>query len=338
MKGGVTLALQGGVGLVLFLYGLGLMSGALREIAGERTKKWLGRATGNRFAALGVGTAATAVLDSSSATIILAVGLIDAGLLRLEGALGVALGANVGTTVGSQILAFHITEYAGLLVIVGFIFVALARARAIGRWGRAILAFGFVLYGLEQIGAAAEPLAKHPALSRTLAYVEHPLAGVLAGAVVTAIIQSSSATVGIMIILASQGVVPASTAVAVMMGAELGTCTDVLVASIGRSRDALRLGVFQLAFNAVSVLLGLVLLGPFMKLSLLLTSDPARQIANAHVIFNVGGVALAIGTVGVAARLLRRLLPDRAGEPPARTPSADQSQPRSADPTKPDPP
>ncbi|MBA3441779.1 MAG: Na/Pi cotransporter family protein [Pyrinomonadaceae bacterium] len=310
-------------GLVLFLYGVIRMSEGLKAIAGERMKELLGKFTTNRFAGVATGTVVTAVLDSSSITIILVVGLVNAGLLTFVQSLGVIMGANIGTTVGSQLIALEINEYAPLLLVVGAALHFLAKSEALQHAGLSVLGLGLIFFGLDEIGNAAEPLRNYQPFIDTMKRMEHPLMGALAGAGATLLIQSSSATVGIVITLASQGLITLPAGMAMMLGAEIGTCSDTLLATIGRSREAVRAGVFHLVFNIISVALGLIFIAQLARLATWLAfgGGVPRQIANGHVLFNGLSVLLFIWFTPQIAHALKWLIPDKA-QPGEQTDSA----------------
>jgi phosphate:Na+ symporter len=304
-------------GLVLFLFGVDLLARALRDAAGDRFRALLARTASNRFAGLGMGTAATVVLDSSSVTIIMLIALVDAQLLRSADALAMVLGSNIGTTFSSQVFAWNVDAVAPVMMAGGFLARVLARSDGARRWGDAALGLGLVLFGLSLIEGAAAPLERHPEVVGLLRRLDQPLIGALAGAAVTAAIQSSSATIGIVIALAGAGLIGLPAGVAIMLGAEIGTCADTLVATLGRSRAAVRTGLFHLGFNIVSVAIGLLLVDRIAAFGRSTAGDVGQQIANAHVLFNVAGALLLLPLVGVADRWLRLLLPDRARDAPA---------------------
>lgn len=307
----IILGLLGG--LSLFLYGVTRLSISLRKIAGHKMKSILERFTSNVFMAVLSGTLATVVLDSSSITIILIIALVNSTLIPLNRAIAVIMGANIGTTVSSQIIAFQIEEYASLLLIAGFLIYFLSKKRKNLKYtGLVVFGFGLIFFGLNLIGGAAEPLKDNQAFLDWIKTLQNPWKGVLIGAALTVIIQSSSATLGIVITLASKKMISLAVGVAVMLGAEIGTCADTLVASLGRSREALKAGIFHLAFNIVTVLIGVILHKGIAELASIITaSDVARQIANAHVIFNVGSVLLFIWFTPQIANLLDRLIPQQ---------------------------
>jgi phosphate:Na+ symporter len=302
-------------GLTIFLFGVGQLSSALKTIAGERMRRMIGMATGDRYQSLAAGTVATVVLDSSSLTIILLITFVDAGLMTMVQALPVVLGANIGTTFSSQIFALGIDDYAPLILLIGFLIrVALSneRSKAIGT---VIFGIGLVLFGLNTIGDAAEPLQEHQGVIDWLKTMATPLYGIIAGAVVTVIIQSSSAMMGIIITLAGQGIIPPEAGIAMMLGAEIGTCADTLVATAGRSREAFRVGLFHLMFNILSVLIGALLIHQIVAFAVWSSDDAAQQIANAHVAFNLAGAVIVLMFIRSAGWAIERIVPRRASAP-----------------------
>jgi len=312
-------------GLVLFLYGVTHMSDGLRAIAGDRMKRILGRFTTNRFAGVLTGAIATTVLDSSSVTIVMVIAMVNAGVLTFVQSLGVIMGSNIGTTVSSQLIAFNVDEYAPLALLAGFVLHMMGKTERRKQIGSIVLGIGLIFFGLGQMGNAVEPLRDHRPVLDLLARLESPWLGVLIGAALTVLIQSSSATLGIVITLASQGLITLPAGIAVMLGAEIGTCADTLVATVGRSREAVRAGVFHLLFNITTVIAGVLFVEQFTRLALRISggADVARQIANAHMLFNVLGVLVFIGATPLLARALLWLLPDsRAARRPVLEPSS----------------
>lgn len=309
-------------GLVLFLYGVMQLARAVEPLATDRARQLLGRFTTNRFAGVATGTVATTALDSSSVTIILVIALVNGGLLTFTQSLGVIMGSNIGTTISSQIFALDLEGYAPLILLVGFfLFVTARGSERRTHIGLAVLGLGLVFFGLHYIGEAVSPLRDDPRFMRWMAGLERPIVGLAVGAIATIVIQSSSAMLGIVITLASQGLLTLPAGLAVMLGAEIGTCADTLVASIGRTRAALRAGVFHMAFNVTCAAIGVLFIDKLAALAMALPGGGSltRQIANAHVAFNVLGVAAFIGFTPVIARLLTHVVPDRsAGDPEVR--------------------
>lgn len=317
----VALALGALGGLALFLYGVDILAGTLKQAHGGRFHDILERSSSNRFAALGSGAAATVALDSSSVVIILVVAIIDAGLIPFARMLPVILGANVGTTFSSQLFAWSLDAYSPLLIAAGLLWKAVGKSDRAKRQGTIVLGLGLVLFGLHTIGTAAEPLQEHPEIVARLRGLEAPLYGILAGALATVAIQSSSAMMGIVITLAGGGLITLPAGIAIMLGAEIGTCFDTLIATIGRSRAAVKAGIFHLAFNIVSVSVGMLLIGQLAGFGMASADDTGQRIANAHVLFNVVGALAVLPFVGGAARLLDRLLPDRPSRDGASVPA-----------------
>jgi phosphate:Na+ symporter len=299
-------------GLVLFLFGVLQLATGIEPLASRRARELLGRFTTNRFAGVATGAVATTILDSSSITIILVIALVNGGLLTFAQSLGVIMGSNIGTTVSSQIFATDVEAYAPVVLTVGFaIFATAGKSRHRRSAGVAVLGLGLVFFGLNYMGEAVEPLRDDKRFLGWMASLERPLVGLVAGAVATVVLQSSSAMLGIVITLAEQGLITLPAGLAVMLGAEIGTCADTLLASIGRTRAALRAGIFHLGFNIVTAALGIVFIEQLAWLARALPGGDGvpKQIANAHVAFNVLGVALFIGFTTQIARLLGRLVP-----------------------------
>jgi phosphate:Na+ symporter len=303
--------LLGGLGgLALFLYGLSLLMTKLQAAAGERARRVLSRFTSNRLLALLTGIGVTAMLTSSSATIIMVIGLVNARLLTVMEAAGVILGSNIGTTVSSQVFALDLDRLAPVVLALGLGVHLLARTPRLNLFGGVLLGAGIVFFGLRIMGDSLEPLKNYAAFWQWIKQAENVWTGALAGATITSIIQSSSATMGIVITLASQGMMSLPAGVAVMFGSEVGTCLDTLVASLGRSRSALCAGLFHTTFNLTSALAGICLAGPFVDLVTAISGPvpTARQIANAQLLFNVIGALVLLPVLGPVVRGLGRLL------------------------------
>lgn len=227
--------------------------------------------------------------------------------------IGIILGANIGTTFSSQLIAMDIGRFAFIPLLIGLIISFFARSARWKNSGEAMLYFGMLFFGLYVIESSVEPLRKSEVFLEWLTRLDNPVSGALTGGLVTLIIQSSSATVGLAIVLGKQNLLSLAGGIAVMLGAELGTCSDTMLATIKGSRNALRAGVFHLGFNLITIVVGLLLIEPFV--ALIEVGFPRaplnRQIANAHVIFNVIGVLIALPFTGLADKLLTRLIPDK---------------------------
>ncbi|MDQ3714262.1 MAG: Na/Pi symporter [Acidobacteriota bacterium] len=306
----IILTLVGG--LVLFLYGVGNLSDSIKEAANDKMKKIVVRFTKNIFSAIVVGTVVTTILDSSSAVIILTIVLVNAKILNFRQAVGIVMGANIGTTISSQIIAMDVGQYSPILLFIGFLLMLISKSEKINTVGRIALFFGMLFFGLFTMERAVEPLKGSEQFSVWMANLENPLYGAAVGALVTLVIQSSSATVGMVITLAKQNLITLPAGIAVMLGAELGTCSDTLLATIRSNRQAIKTGVFHLFFNLVSIIIGLILFAPFMGLVEYVSgqADLENKIANAHVLFNVLGVVLFVGFVPIIVKVLDKLIPD----------------------------
>lgn len=300
-------------GLALFIYGVTRLAQGLEYVAGDRMRTWVSRFTSNRYVGVLTGTVATAALESSSVTIIMVIAMVSAGVLTFVQSLGVVLGSNIGTALGAQIIALEINLYAPLLMVAGILFHFLGKQEFQKHLGLVLLGFGLLFFGLDVIEGAMNPFRGHPVfLSWMQKLGDQAALGALVGAMFTVLIQSSSATVAIVITLASAGMMPLSTGIALMLGAEVGTCADTLVATIGRGRPALRTGVFHLLFNLVGAVVGIAFAPQLAKLAQLIsgTGNIGRQIANAQLLFNVISVMAVIGFLPMVARGLETLLPN----------------------------
>ena len=298
-------------GLVLFLFAVNNLSETLQMTMGENVNKWIKKFTSNTISSLLVGIIVTTLLDSSSAVIIITIVFVNSKILTFRQAMGIVLGANIGTTISSQIIAMDIGKYSPLLLLIGFVLLIISKSKQINNLGKVILYFGVLFFGLFTMENAVGPLREEVSFADWMRKTESPVIGAFIGAVVTLIVQSSSATVGMAIILAKKGLLSITGGIAVMMGAELGTCSDTLIATINGSRDAVKTGLFHLSFNLISILLGLVLFYPFIKLVKTVSYNASleRNIANAHMLFNILGVLVFVWTIPLFERLLNIVLP-----------------------------
>ena len=297
-------------GLVLFLFAVSSLSETIHKALGKNAEKWLLKFTSNTFTAILTGIIVTTLLDSSSAVIIITIVFVNSKLLSFRQSMGIVLGANIGTTVSSQILAMDISKYSPVLLLIGFILLLLAKSEKLGNTAKVILYFGVLFFGLFTMEKAVEPLRDNPEFIKKLASTENPITGAISGALVTLIIQSSSATVGMAIILTKKGLLGLGGAIAVMLGAELGTCSDTLIATIRGSREALKTGLFHLCFNILSIALGLLFFSPFVKFIQWIGQDAPieRSVANAHMIFNIGGVLIFVWALPFFEKFLNLLV------------------------------
>lgn len=297
-------------GLVLFLFAMNHLSNSLETLAGDRLKTFLDRFTRNLLTGIISGTLVTILLDSSSAVIIITIALVNARALTFRQAMGVVMGANIGTTISSQIIAFDIGKYAALPMVVGFLVSVAAKNKNAKQAGQVLLSLGILFFGLYTMEEAVKPLRDSGSFKDWMLQLENPFSGAAVGGLVTLIFQSSSATVGMVVGLGAQQLITLPAAIAVMLGAELGTCSDTLIASVGRSRAAIKTGAFHLLFNLLSIFLGLLLIHAFTDLVLSISNGVSlpRKIANAHMLFNVLGVLLFAPFASQFDRLLDRIV------------------------------
>ncbi|WP_242518817.1 Na/Pi cotransporter family protein [Halochromatium roseum] len=311
-------------GLALFLFGMDQMADALKAVAGERMKDILARLTSNRFTGALTGAFVTAVINSSSVTTVLVVGFISAGLMSLAQSVGVIMGANIGSTVTAQLIAFKITKAALLMVGVGFTFLFVSKRERFRQYGGMVMGLGLVFYGMSVMSDAMAPLRSYQPFLDVMQTMENPFIGILVAALFTGLIQSSAATTGIVIVMASQGFVNLPTGIALAFGANIGTCVTALLASIGKPREAVRAAVVHVLFNVAGVLVWIGLIPQLAEVVRLISPQHAgltgaarlaaevpRQIANAHTLFNVANTLIFIGFTGQFARLAEWLVRDR---------------------------
>lgn len=303
---------------------MGLMTDGLKLVAGSSLRNMLDRLTRNRVSGVLTGAGITAVIQSSSVTTVLVVGFISAGLMSLRQSVPIIMGANIGTTVTAQILAFQVTKAALVLIAVGFAMEFALKKSRVKRLGSVLLGLGFIFLGMQIMGDATEPLRTYPPFLDLMQQMSNPLLGIAVAMVFTALVQSSSATIGIVIVLAGQGVISLESGIALILGANVGTCITGVLASIGKPREAVQAAGVHVLFNVAGVLLWGWLIGPLADLVCLispastaadpvarLAADTPRQVANAHTLFNLANTLVFIGFTGSMAALVRRIIPDK---------------------------
>jgi phosphate:Na+ symporter len=298
-------------GLALFLFGMDLMTDALRLIAGDKARAVLEKLTANRFVGLLTGAGITAVIQSSSVTTVLVVGFISAGLMTFVHSIPVILGADIGTTITAQLIAFNIASWALVLVAVGFGVSSLAKRQSRKAQGSALTGLGLIFFGMSIMGGAMSPLRAYEPFIDAMATLENVFLGILAGAVLTAVIQSSSATTGIVIVLASQGLITPIAGIALVLGANIGTSVTALLAAIGKPREAQRAAVAHLLLKVAGVLIWIPFVGWLASTVGRVGGGTGREIANAHTIFNVINAMIFLPFVNQIAALVTRLVPDK---------------------------
>ncbi|WP_116131092.1 Na/Pi cotransporter family protein [Tropicimonas sp. IMCC34043] len=311
-------------GLALFLFGLDQMADALRAAAGGRMRQLLTRVTTNRVTGALAGAVVTAIIQSSSVTTVLVVGFVTAGLMSVAQSAGVIIGANVGSTVTAQIVAFNVDQAALFMIAGGFALRLMSRRDAPRQIGSMVLGLGLIFYGMQLMSEGMEPLRSYAPFTDAMAGMRRPLPAILIAAAFTALIQSSAATMGIVIAMAGGGLIGLDTGIALIFGANIGTCVTALLAAVGRSPVALRAATIHVLFNLAGVALWLAFIPELAALTRAVSphvpglTGPAarmlelpRQIANAHTIFNLANALLALPLANALVWVAFRLVPDR---------------------------
>ncbi len=301
-------------GLILFLFAITQLSEVMRGVFTKKAEFAIQKYTKNIFSGILIGAVLTIALDSSSAVIILTIIFINSKVLTFKQAIGIIMGANIGTTISSQIIAMDIGKYAVIPLAIGLIFEVFAEKARTKSIGHILLYTGMLFFGLHLMGVSVGSLEDSDIFKEWITRINNNyIQGTLIGGLITLIIQSSSGTVAIAIVLGKQNLITAAGGIAIMFGTELGTCADTLLATIKGSRQAIKAGLFHLLFNLLTIIIGLLVFIPFVQLVELIstTQDIGKQIANAHVLFNVLGVILFLPFVGYMEMLLNWMLPDR---------------------------
>ena len=318
----LAMALLGG--LAMFLYGMEQMSDGLQSAAGDRLKDVLAGLTKNRFLGAITGAFVTAVLNSSSVTTVLVVGFISAGFMTLTQSVGIIMGANIGSTFTAQIVAFNVTQYALLLVALGFFMLFTAKAERIRHYGSMVMGLGLIFYGMGVMGDAMNPMRSYQPFLDLMVKMENPLLGILVGAVFTGLVQSSAATTGIAIVMATEGLISLPAGIALSFGANIGTCVTAVLAAIGKPPEAIRAAVVHISFNVAGVVLWVMFIPQLAEFVAYISPSAAelsgkekmaaevpRQIANAHTVFNVANTLIFIWFTPVFAKVAEFFVPDK---------------------------
>ncbi|HEX3380973.1 MAG TPA: Na/Pi cotransporter family protein [Paraburkholderia sp.] len=312
-------------GLALFLLGLEFLTGGLKAIAGSKLQSLIGVLTANRFRGVLAGAAVTALLNSSTITTVLMVGFVSAGLMTLTQAVPMIMGANIGSTVTAQIIAFDVSRLTPYMLAIGFVLHAFAPRELLQQIGRVVMGLGLLFMGIQLMGESTHPLRTYQPFIDAMQDMRNPLFGVIVGAVFTAVVQSSAATLAVVIALSGQGLMPLEAAITLILGANVGTCGTALLASIGKTPEAVQVGVVHLIFNALGVVIALFLIPqmaevvrwispshPELEGLARLAAEAPRQVANVHTLFSVANTLLLIWFTGPIARLAQFVVPKRA--------------------------
>lgn len=306
----IAFGLIGGLGL--FLYGMNVMSNGLQKAAGDKLKSIIGLLTNNRFMGVIVGAMVTMIVQSSSATTVMVVGFVNAGMMKLTQAVGVIMGANIGTTITAQIITFKIEKYAPIIVGLSVGVWLFTENRKIKQFAEAFIGFGILFIGMKYMGDALKPLRTYePFRELLISFGEHQFLGIFAGFVITVAVQSSSASTGILLALAMEGLVPINSGLPILFGINIGTTTTALLSSIGANRTAKRAAAVHFFFNVFGTLIFmLVLRKPVYNIITYIDPDNvARQIANAHTIFNISNTLIQLPFAGFLVYLAKKIIP-----------------------------
>lgn len=309
-------------GLALFLYGMQMMSDGLEAAAGDKMKSILEKLTSNRFLAVAVGAVITAVIQSSSATTVMVVGFVNTGLMSLSQAVWIIMGANIGTTITGQLIALDVGAAAPLIAFIGVAMIVFLKMPKVQHIGKIAAGLGVLFIGMDMMGGSMEPLKESESFISIMTEFSNPALGILAGAVFTAVIQSSSASVGILQTLANEELIAFDSAVFVLFGQNIGTCITAVLASIGTNRSAKRTTIIHLSFNIIgtAIFTTLCLLLPVTDWVKSISPDlPASQIANMHTVFNVATTLILIPFGNYLAKFAEKILPDTESKNQAST-------------------
>jgi phosphate:Na+ symporter len=318
----MTINLLGG--LALFLYGMEKMTDGLKAAAGKQMNVLLAKLTGNPVTGAITGAIVTAVIQSSSVTTVLVVGFVSAGLMTLVQSVGVIFGANVGTTFTAQIVAFNTTALALPLITLGFVMTFIWKNGVARHYGAMLLGLGLIFYGMGAMGNAMAPLRTHEGFIDLLQTMQNPFLGMLAGALFTALVQSSSATIGLAVVMATQGLILLPAGIAIVFGAKIGTSITAILAAIGKPQDAKRAASVHVLYNVLGALVWLPFISQLASLAELvspvaeyldgtdrLAAEVPRQIANAATIWATANVIIFLPFSGLFARMARKIVPER---------------------------
>lgn len=305
-------------GLALFLYGMQMMSQGLENAAGNKMQQILEKLTANRFLGVLVGALITAVIQSSSATTVMVVGFVNAGMMTLNQAVWIIMGANIGTTITGQLIALDAGAVAPIIAFIGVILIIFSKKEKIGYVGSILAGLGILFIGMGMMGGSMEPLAQSQSFISLLTKFSNPILGILAGTIFTAIIQSSSASVGILQALAGSGIVTLDSAAFILFGQNIGTCITAFLAALGANRNAKRTTIIHITFNVIGTIIFTILCitTPLIPVLQGMTESAPKQIANLHTMFNVTTTLILLPFGTALTKLAQHILPDpKTGEP-----------------------
>ena len=304
-------------GLALFLFGMEFMGDGLENAAGSRLKSFFDKAITNPLKGALVGTIVTAIIQSSSATTVMVVGFVNAGLMSLYQAVGVIMGANIGTTITGQLITFKIDDYIPLFIIIGAALILFMKQEKRKEIGKIVFGFGLLFMGLSQMKDAMSPIAQTTFFQDLILALEgNMFLGILVGAIMTAVVQSSSASTAILLSLAATGAISLQVAIPILFGNNIGTCVTALLSSLNANKVAKKAAFIHLSFNLIGTLIFLPLINILSQVVMYMGGDIDKQIANAHTIFNIVNAIILLPFAGVFVKLANLALKDKEGEKP----------------------
>ena len=298
------------LGLALFMYGMVLMTQSMKSLSLDKIKTVMGKATSNRFKSFFVGLGVTSVIQSSSATSVLVIGLINVGVLTLYQAVPIIFGANIGTTITAQLISFNITDIAPYMIIGGLLINFIAKSQKRKSLGMSLFGFGLLFYGLTVMKHAVGPLKESTMISELfLQFGNHPFLGIMIGLIVTVVLQSSTTVIGLMIALASMGLLDLKPAFFLLLGDNIGTCITAILASLHSTRSGKRLAIAHTLFNIIGATIAIFMAPLYLKYIPMMSGDISRQIANTHTIFNILNALVFLPFVPLYVKFLNKIFP-----------------------------
>ncbi|MBN2898055.1 MAG: Na/Pi cotransporter family protein [Clostridia bacterium] len=309
----IMMALFGGLGL--FLYGMNTMSEGLEKAAGDRMKSIIEMLTKNKIMGVFVGAVVTMIVQSSSATTVMVVGFVNAGIMNLTQAVGIIMGANIGTTITAQLVSIKLDAIAPIAIGMGVLINLVAKSDNVKKYAQILIGFGILFLGMDFMKDAVKPLRSYEGFTTLLSsfgsgQAMDTVLAIFTGFAITAVVQSSSATTGILVALASEGLLPIEAALPVLLGTNVGTCVTAMISSIGASKTAKRAAVIHLLFNIIgTIIFAVVLARPTIAFVTSIGNDSARQLANAHTLFNITNTLLLLPFAGLLVKLAEKFVP-----------------------------
>ncbi|MBQ7628207.1 MAG: Na/Pi cotransporter family protein [Clostridiales bacterium] len=321
MNGVVTALLGLCSGMAIFLYSIKMMSGSLEVVAGDKMKTVLGKLTGNRFLGVAIGAGVTALIQSSTATTVMVIGFVNAGLMDLYQALWIIMGANIGTNITSQLIAFKIGDYAAILALIGVLMCLIVKNKKMRGISEVVAALGFIFVSMNLMTSSMDPLSELDIVKDMFINLKNPILEILVGVLFVIIFQSSAGGLGVLqaLVMSSAGadLISLEQAMFIIFGLNIGTCLHAVIAAVGGSRNAMRAALMHLLFNVIGTVVFSIAAFIFPVAGLVRSLSPddvARQFANMHLVFNLVSTALLLPCGGLIVKLVNVILPDKGGD------------------------